>query len=95
MKKVLLVIIGLCIVIVIALGIDQFYAVNKAHSTFDNYYAFRGCAKLISRASDSAVCQLPSGQTIKLVEYENKWYLDGDLPCMGPKLSVGYFLCVI
>lgn len=67
-------------------GINRVLLLKKAHSTFENYYAFRGCADLLQREEDSGLCKTNNGQTIKIVKFENKWYLDGDLPC-------GSFLC--
>lgn len=72
-----LIIIGLIII----LGVYQVLMLNKAHSTFENYYSFRGCATLLERTDDYGVCQLINGQTIKIVKYQNRWFLDGDLPC--------------
>jgi hypothetical protein len=54
---------------------------KKAHSTFENYYAFRGCTELIEQTNTYGVCQTKSGQTIKIVKFDNRWFLDGDLPC--------------
>lgn len=62
-------------------GINQVTYLQKAHSTFENYYAFRGCTTLIKKTSEYGVCRTESGQTIKIVEFRGKWYLDGDLPC--------------
>jgi len=57
---------------------------RKAHSTFENYYAFRGCAQLVERTSDYGVCRLASGKAVKIVRFRGRWYLDGDLPvCVG------------
>ena len=53
---------------------------QKAHSSFDNYYAFRGCEKLLSRTATDGTCVTHSGQTIRIVESQGRWYLDGDLP---------------
>ena len=63
----------------------QWNYLRVAHSTFDNYYAFRGCTQLISRTDTSGTCKLADGRTITIVEYQGKWYLDGDLPwaCLG------------
>ena len=58
----------------------QFSLLEKAHSTFDNYAAFRGCAQITSQSDTSGTCTLPSGETIKIVKFHGKWYLDGDLP---------------
>jgi DNA-binding transcriptional regulator of glucitol operon len=93
MKKFLLVVMVIMILAIGVMGIHQIYRVNRAHSTFANYYAFRGCSQLISQTATSATCALPSGQVIEIVEYENKWYLNGDLPCTGPLGT--YLLCMI
>lgn len=50
----------------------------KAHSTFENYYAFRGCTKLLKRTGTN---EIENGIIIKIVKYQNRWFLDGDLPC--------------
>lgn len=62
-------------------GIYQVIHLNKAHRTFENYYAFRGCTQLVEKTQDYGLCKTGNGQTIKIVKYQNKWYLDGDLPC--------------
>jgi hypothetical protein len=75
-----------CILIaigIIVFSISQFLILQKAHSTFTNYYAFRGCIKLIERTDTYGICQLASGKTIKIVLFNGKWYLDGDLPYPG------------
>ena len=53
---------------------------KKAHSTFENYYAFRGCVQLLEKNPDSGTCKISSGQIIKIVKINNQWYLDGDGP---------------
>lgn len=58
----------------------QFYTVQKAHRTFENYYAFRGCKQLVAKTDTTATCRLASGKVITLVAYKGKWYLNGDLP---------------
>ena len=72
---------ALIVIVVIIFGAYQIIMLKKAHSTFDNYYNFRGCTKLISRTSDYGICEISSGQTIKIVKFDNRWFLDGDLPC--------------
>lgn len=62
------------------LVITQFIIVGRAHSSFENYYAFRGCQTLLTKTNDDATCRLPSGKVIKIVRYHGKWYLDDDLP---------------
>lgn len=72
---------------IVAIGILALLAVwqvlylSKAHSTFKNYYAFRGCTSLVTKTNDYGICKTSGGQTIKIVKFKNKWYLDGDLPC--------------
>lgn len=63
----------------------QNHQLNVAHSTFENYYAFRGCQTLVDRTDTYGDCKLADGSTIKIVKYNDKWYLDGDLPwgCIG------------
>jgi sulfite exporter TauE/SafE len=68
-------------VLMIILAVYQYFYLKKAHSSFEDYYAFRGCTQLLERAVDYGRCKTDSGQTIKIVKYEGNWYLDGDLPC--------------
>lgn len=72
-------------VVVLILAVNYFLYLRKAHSTFDNYYVFRGCAQLLEKTDSYGTCQLASGQTITIVKFNNKWYLNGDLPwaCWG------------
>jgi hypothetical protein len=79
-KKITLVVIGIIVVVFVAFAIDQFFVLQKAHSTFDNYYAFRGCVQLLSRTDTSGVCKTASGDTITIVLINGKWYLQGDGP---------------
>lgn len=80
MKKNYVIIIAIFVVIIFTLGFNQWLILRKAHSTFDNYYAFRGCVRLIEKKDNYGICQTDSSQTIKIVKYQDKWYLDGDLP---------------
>lgn len=71
------------LIIPVALGyvaINQFIKVRKAHSTFENYYAFRGCMQLIKRTDTYGLCKIGDGETIKIVKFNEKWYLQNDLP---------------
>ena len=67
--------------LVVGLAVYQYFYLKKAHSTFENYYAFRGCTQLLERTNDYGLCKIASGQTIKIILFDGKWYLDGDLPC--------------
>jgi hypothetical protein len=78
--------IGIVVCLVFAGGIFALHEntkINLAHSTFENYYAFRGCTQLIDRTDTYGDCKLSNGQTIKIVLYKGAWYLDGDLPMWG------------
>jgi hypothetical protein len=62
------------------LGVCWVNFLHRAHSTFDNYYRFRGCVQLVERTDNYGICRIDTGKMIKIVKYQNKWYLDGDLP---------------
>ncbi len=72
----------LLIVAVLAFGfcVYEVLMLRVAHSTFDNYYAFRGCEQLLTRTDTSGTCKLASGDVIKIVKLNGGWYLDGDFP---------------
>jgi len=78
--RILLSFVGVLVVVLIILGIYEVRSLHKAHSTFDNYYNFRGCVQLIKKTTTYGICKTNSGQTIKIVLYHGKWYLNGDLP---------------
>lgn len=81
-KKFLIkIIIALVVLSAIFVGY-QMYVVYKAHLTFENYAAFRGCQSTPNKTATSSDCTLKSGQTIKLVEIDGKWFLEGDGPGM-------------
>jgi hypothetical protein len=69
----------LCLILIIFAAL-QVKTLRKAHSSFDNYYNFRGCVQLIKRTPTYGICKTSNGNTIKIVLYKGKWYLDGDLP---------------
>ena len=83
-KLILLIILLIAAGIVVLMG-RQYLLLKKAHSTFENYYAFRGCTQLVKKTDAYGICKLSSGQEIKIVKFNNKWYLNGDLPwaCVG------------
>lgn len=84
--KKILIALSLPIIICLIVGFSWFKKLNLAHSTFENYYKFRGCIELVEKTDTYGLCKIKSGETIKIVKYENKWYLDGDLP-PGAKIS--------
>ncbi|MGA3292216.1 MAG: hypothetical protein ABSC49_03685 [Candidatus Microgenomates bacterium] len=69
-------------VIFFAICVYQLFYLKWAHSTFENYYSFRGCQQLLTRTDTEGTCMLKNGKVIKLVKYQGRWFLDGDLP--GP-----------
>lgn len=72
------------VIILAAVAIWQAVTLQKAHSSFANYAAFRGCATITSQSTASGTCTLPNGQTITMVKFNGRWYLNGDLPyCWG------------
>lgn len=79
--KALLSVFGVLVLIGIVASAWWVHKLNVAHSTFENYYAFRGCERLIERTDSYGTCVTNSGKTIKIVQYEGRWFLDGDLPC--------------
>lgn len=72
--------VSVVVVIIAALFVWQMITLRTAHSTFENYYAFRGCVQLMARTDTYGICKTASGQTIKIVLFEGRWYMDGDLP---------------
>ena len=73
--------VGLLLVVVGGMCVAyQVYATRLAHTTFERYYAFRGCVQLVDRTDTYGDCKLANGQTIKLVLIDGAWYLDGDGP---------------
>jgi hypothetical protein len=74
----------LAVVVILIVGCAflayESHRLNLAHSTFENYYAFRGCTELLEKTDVSARCKLPNGTTITLVKINEKWYLEGDGP---------------
>ena len=73
--KILLLVV-LCFVLILV----NLLNLKMAHSTFENYYKFRNCVELIEKKEDYAICKIFSGQIIKIVKINNKWYLEGDGP---------------
>ncbi len=82
-NKSLIVLVYIVLLMLIILAVYQIQTLRVAHSSFENYYNFRGCVYLIEKTDTDGTCKLSSGQTIKLVKYQDKWYLEGDLPYPG------------
>lgn len=76
-------ILGIVAALVLIGGVFLVYEHQKltlAHSTFENYYEFRGCQTLTDRTDTYGHCTLADGSTIKIVLINGTWYLDGDGP---------------
>ena len=73
-------VIGVVVLVFGALVANQVALVTKAHSSLENYSAFRGCVQRLETTESYATCKLASGAIIKMVNVNGKWYLDGDLP---------------
>jgi hypothetical protein len=80
MNKKIIGVLGIVVIASVVFGIYWMHKLNVAHSSFENYYNFRGCVQLLEKTDMYGTCKLSSGQTIKLVKIQNKWYLDGDGP---------------
>lgn len=79
LKKI--VVVGTIVTVLLGLlAIHQTAYLKRAHSTFENYYVFRGCSQLLTKTDTYGLCKTKSGQTIKIINYNDLWYLDGDLP---------------
>ena len=87
-KKIILVSILIIVTTMFIAGIYWVNYLQVAHSTFENYYKFRGCVQLLEKTDTLGTCKIASGETIKIVKYQNKWFLDGDLPTLGGILPV-------
>ncbi len=79
-KKLIVFLVALLILLALILIMTQFLILRRAHSTFENYFAFRGCSQLLERTDTYGLCRLTSGQVIKIVEYQGRWFLNNDLP---------------
>ena len=82
-KRPFLISVYIVIAAVVIFGVYQIHTLKVAHSSFENYYNFRGCSQLLVKTDTYGICRLSSGQVIRLVEFQNKWYLNGDLPYPG------------
>ena len=74
---------GTVLAVLLACGIlfaYKVYTTNLAHTTFDRYYAFRGCVQLVDKTDTYGDCLLAGGEEIRMVFINGKWYLEGDGP---------------
>jgi hypothetical protein len=87
-NKKIIIIFSVLLLLIIISGVYYIIYLKIAHSTFEKYYKFRGCVELINKTENYGFCKINYGETIKIVKYQNKWYLDGDLP-----VSCGFINC--
>ena len=78
-KKAIIISMAVAAVVSFSLAFYWVRVLGVAHSSFENYYNFRGCTQLLAKTDTYGICQTSSGKIIKIVKYENKWFLDGDL----------------
>ncbi len=74
---------GIIIPLIIICGafvVYRVYATKLAHTTFERYYTFRGCIRLIDKTDTYGDCMTASNRAIKIVLIGDRWYLDGDGP---------------
>lgn len=79
-RKVIEGIVLIIAILILSFMANWFFILGRAHSSFKNYYQFRGCVSLVKKTNDYGICKLSTGKQIKIVKYQDKWYLDGDLP---------------
>ena len=79
-NKILILLLAILLLAGMSFSVYQFFYLRKAHSSFENYYKFRGCVQLIQKTDIYGTCKIYSGKIIRIVEINNKWYLDGDGP---------------
>lgn len=79
-RKEIWILISVIMLVLIGLATWWILYLKKAHSTFENYYAFRGCTELLAKTDDYGICKLKDGKEIRIVKFDNRWFLDGDLP---------------
>ncbi len=68
------------IVGILACGMWYLCYLQRAHGSFENYYAFRGCTQLLEKTPTYGICKIASGDTIKIILIDGRWYLEGDGP---------------
>ena len=60
---------------------NQLFTTYHAHDTFDGYCEWRGLI-VDTKTDNYGYCKdTNTGKEFKIVLYEGRWFLDGDLPC--------------
>ncbi len=60
---------------------NSMYTTYHAHDMFDGYCEWRGLT-VASKSDNYGYCEnKQTGQKYKIVLFEGRWFLDGDLPC--------------
>jgi hypothetical protein len=59
--------------------IYQIVTTRKAHQTFEGYCHWRGL-EVVNKSADYGFCADKYGNEFKIVSFNGKWYLNGDLP---------------
>lgn len=64
---------GIIVVLTIAYVAYHINMTRLAHLSFDGYYKFRGCEKLLEKTDTYGTCELKNGSIIKIVLYNGKF----------------------
>jgi hypothetical protein len=78
-KHIITTIITIAITIIAYVVIAQLFILGSAHNSYTNYYKYIGCSELIGTTDSTVICNLQSGDTIKLDKIHGKWYSDSDI----------------
>lgn len=85
-RKILILSLAFSILLFLLLSIFTVYQLittYDAHSTFEGYCHWRGL-EVVNQSADFGYCSNPSGQIYKIVLFNGRWYLNGDLPNEWP-----------
>lgn len=70
----------LLFLLIVGFMIYQVITTYQAHATFEGYCQWRGL-EVVNQSSDFGYCNdAISGQVYKMVLFDGRWYLNGDLP---------------
>jgi hypothetical protein len=73
-------IVGALIILLGIFAFIQIKTIQKAHEAFDGYCKWRGL-EIVSKSDNFGYCRdAKSGKEFKMILFDGKWYLDGDLP---------------
>ncbi|MDE1848871.1 MAG: hypothetical protein KGH55_02470 [Nanoarchaeota archaeon] len=65
-----------------SLSIYQIITTYEAHAALEGYCHWRGL-QVVNQSETFGYCKDSSGETYKIVLFDGRWYLNGDLPGSG------------